>query len=743
MPIDEAALVQIYQKKRPVELAAALENDGAKTFQIDLESLEGTTLAVSQEISLEVATYLKKGVVVSGDLRFFDATTGVETGRFTAVPGQTVEDNQIIRFGRVGEVIAGTVAAEQRARVSIRTRGIQALALWSYQTADTPISRYLWLDGSMRSEQNVFYSIFGSRELSAVESRLSRAELLTYMWGFPERQPMLVFGGVTIALMLWIMGSWGVGSFFGGTGQRSQIGFAVSTGILSLSIGIVYLVLIPPYQVADEPDHFLTLGLLLGGDQFESAALLLAQRSHSERIRGHPNDRFSARDVGRPSVEGWSADISPTEPNRSPLARAIWWRLGGALKNADANVALLRIRFVNVLFVAASVAVAFGIMLRLAPSGTLQSLNLIPLVGIPSVAFTVAGCSNYAFLIGGCVLQCAAIAALLQADVRRETKGIWLTAGAGTAVAIASSDNGVFYVGFWAIVLTLWGVFSGIASAKANRVAWSGLWYIAGVVGVGIIVFVTAGGSRVLPVMAEDATKWLMPSLNDSPAISSAIVAAALFGLLALFPPAGFVVGLRCGFLNRVQGNRFLAGLAIALVLFVTFAPTRQIPNIQSSPATPTLLEYCGSSLYSLLEGFGPGVGDVFVVQSFWGLVGWLDTELPGATMNALRYGCALGLVLLLVDAIRRREIGVPAVMLFSLMALFVALSAACFLIDYNLHGRYLVGFYLMLMMVSAEGFRRAFASTQRRHGVVGATCVACVMLIQTSAWFAVVNRYY
>lgn len=743
LPVDETAMVQILQKKLPMELQSARHDDGTTTFEIALRSSEGPVLTASPSVSLSVATYLKKGELVAGELRLADAVTGVATARFEAVPGQSVEDNQSIRFVRVGELNSDAVNADQIVTVSIRTRGLEALAFWSFQTTDSPLSGYLWASEASPSESNVFRSVFGTFELVGGESALNRAQLLTYMWGFPAGQTTIVFGGVTVALLLWILGSFGVGSFFMGVAHGSQIGFAISAGILSLAVGIVYLILIPPYQVADEPDHFLTMGLLMGEGHLDPGALSLAQRSHSERIRCHPSERFSTLDVGRPAVGGWKADISPTESNRSPLARTIWWRLGQFLKHAEANVVLLSVRCVNVIFVAISVGVAFWIMLRLAPSGTVQAQNLVPMLGIPSVVFTLAGCSNYAFLISGCILQCAAIVALLQADVLRRTRTVWITAGAGTAIAIVASDNGVFYVGFWAIVLTLWSVFSGVILAKANRVSWSGFWYIVGMVGVGIIVYAAAGGGRVLPVMAEDATKWLMPSLADSPATSSAIVAVIFFGLLAVVPPLGFTVGLRCGFLNRIQGVKILAAIVIVLVLFVVFAPTRQIPNLQSSPAAPTLLEYCGSCVYSLLEGFGPGAGDVFVVKSFWGLVGWLDTALPALTMNALRYGCAVGLVLLIVNAIKCKEIGVPVVLLTSLMALFIALSVACLLIDYNLHGRYLVGFYLLLLMVSAEGFRRTFPSRKGMHGVVLATCLACVMLIQASAWSTIINRYY
>lgn len=732
VPIEETALIERLAGHQALPLEASAESNGTRTFTVELRSDAGAALLASEALSLQVVTYSGSGTIVGGEVVFFDAESGLESGRFRAEPNARADNFGFIRFERLGPPAAGDQNNGQRARIELRVKGLQSLGLWTFQTAGKPLSGYLWATATATGS-NDFLSVFGSLQLSAPTIALGRAQVVSAVWGFGGHSGIPVLAAIAVAFGIWILGS-----FLVAAGKAAM---AFGGGLLFFAVGLVYAVLTPPFQVADEPDHFLTLLLMIESPAHEAGALLLAQESHAERIRFHPEQPFSARDVGLPLSSGWGPEIAPTISSRSPLAGIVWSALGPVLRAMPTAIALLTTRLAGVVFVAGCVVIALLFIGRLTTST--PSLFLVPFLGVPGAAQIAAGCSNYQYLVGACFLLCSAFGTLLLARGRTATNLPWLVAGAATGLAVSASDNGIFYIGFWAVFLFLWSMHAATLGAERSDSRSFGLWYTAGLLGVGVAVFLVSPGDLALPTMATALLDRLSPGPGDARHFSLLALGVAWVVVFAAIPRLGAWIGgfLRCGVKSGLKAG--FVGISALALLFVALSPGWPMPDIQSSTAEPGLAEYCARSVYALLEGFGPGAGDMLVVRTFWGLLGWLDTAIPEVAYNALRYGSALGVLLLLGAGLRWGGLGVPAIALISLAALFVALAAACCLIDYNLHGRYLVGFYLLLLTAALEGYRRVLDRASVAPGAVLATCLAFVMAVQGSSWAAMLGRYF
>ncbi|MFZ4599718.1 MAG: hypothetical protein ACOYNN_13820, partial [Terrimicrobiaceae bacterium] len=184
-----------------------------------------------------------------------------------------------------------------------------------------------------------------------------------------------------------------------------------------------------------------------------------------------------------------------------------------------------------------------------------------------------------------------------------------------------------------------------------------------------------------------------------------------------------------------------MATLGMAAVLL----PTLPIPDIQGQPLRDGLAEYVFRVLYSFLEGFGPGGADPFVTTSFWGLFGWLDTPLPDWMLGVMRFGCGLGVVLFVAAISWEGGILTSLALVGSVAAMVAVIGGGYFFVDYNVHGRYLIGVYLLMLVLAAEGYRRAATWLFPKGATrVGGLCavVWIAMLLHFCAWTTVLNRY-
>ena len=132
------------------------------------------------------------------------------------------------------------------------------------------------------------------------------------------------------------------------------------------------------------------------------------------------------------------------------------------------------------------------------------------------------------------------------------------------------------------------------------------------------------------------------------------------------------------------------------------------------------------------------------------GVFGWQDTPLPEFLNNTVRYGCSLGLLLLLFSALRSNAFfggaGFFLATMVSLLAFLACIAVGYYVVHYGVTGRYLIGPYVLLLMPAYEGYRRILDFPGRPvwgHLPAGAGVCVVGVLIHCTAWLSILNRYF
>jgi len=532
----------------------------------------------------------------------------------------------------------------------------------------------------------------------------SRLALLAYVWeiGSSGRWIATVVAGAGVAMALAVLLLWR------SPRPDADRGLArvIAAGFLAaLSLGGLYAVLTPPMQAADEPSHFLTLAEYLENPALATAAEAWARRGHFEEIRFHTDRTFSPADRGTPG-RAWTG-MAPASFFRGSGIQALWWVMAPVVRHLPPPQLLLTLRLVSAGLFAASVAL-FVFAVGRGAAADVADLLALPLFLIPTLPYFAMQMSNYGPLTSAYV---ALAAAVVIASWQRGGAAAGALLGSSFAIANILSRSAVPLAPCVAAVLLARALTGD--SDRPSRPRWPFWLAVAVTLGVGIAVarepylaylnMRESVGAQVAGVKrAVNATPWL-----------AVLAAAAGWGLEAAIGAVRRRLSRDGRQGTTVPVGSIAAASAAVLLLMMLGSLVVRYPRLELiDPANPpSIRSYVGEAVVACATFLRFGRPDPLTSLTFWGGFGWLDVVLPASLVGLLAGASGLALVLLLVWTARAKD-GRMLVWLACAAAGFV-LSAAAYAVSVialtpaDLHGRYLLGLYLLVLTVSWSSLAR------------------------------------
>lgn len=741
------------QAKMPIPFRLLGVREGIATHALDLEG--SAELLASPTIGILVACNLKSAEVISARIDISDLATGEVTGKYKARPGSILRENRKLEFVKRASSPKGLTSGPQKVSIKICSRIGPDLAAVAQFSEGEPLSRLLWVPATSWKGKSGAASVWGWWERPWSGEAMSKAGLLAYMWGFGADGGRAIFSIILCAAGIWLLGCLCLmNGPWPGLGQTGSV--ALGAALLFLGSGSVLCLLFPPFHAPDEPNHFLTYAALLHQPALAGDAQRLADGGHFERIKFRTDEKFATSDAGYPVINNWATHVGTTNPNRSPASKIIWLLASHFLSERQAGFALLGLRLVNVFFVAACLAAALALAAWGLRPERLTIFLAAPAILTPAVAFFSMGVSNYPFLVGAYILQ-AAGAGVLWAQSGRPLENLRVQvaagalAGSGLVLAICSSDNGVFSIVFWAVLIPAYWFLHALRAGDLHRefLCWRAFFlsYFSSAAAVWVFVGSLAGSYHVLPLVM---TKRFEEILSATPLAIAGAQAFVFFGY------AIPLVALSAALLGagwHARGARWLpatrkgaAWLLMIGLAFVLLSKSSRVPDFSSATGP----DYIGNILYAFFEGFGPGNPDWLVSQTFWGIFGWLDTPMPALLTNTTRWMAGGGLLALVILSIRKSSFpcgkGFLWANILGLVAMLSFIAAAYPSSDYAVNGRYIIAPYLLILAAAYEGYRRAAAlGFPGSNGAwISAASIALVAgAVHGAAWVSILNRYF
>ncbi len=732
--------------------------DGVNHHSILLESDTAGPLLKSEKIGLLMVCNWTPAEIISAEIVFVEKATGKITARYLARHGALIQENRVLMFKRSSSPIPSSTQESQNVVVNIISRGAPALAVMGLFSGGEPASRLLWMHTTSREGKPGVASVFGWYNISAHGEILSRAQMIAYTWGWGTGGYWNVYLWVFGAVGTWILGviSWMQTSKKIST-KQCGLWIAAGTSLLFLSLGMVYVVIIPPFQTPDEPNHFLTYANVINKPNLSDDALKTANNGHFERIHFQTDEKFSSRDVANPTREKWDKNVCLTNLNRSLIAKLLWEIESKYIDENNSGNAIFALRTFNILFVSLCIGIALVLAgLALNPA-RISLFMVIPLICTPSLAFFSVGVSNYPFLIGGCIIQSIALAVLWAQSVENSNSREFnlisgVLTGFGIMLSIYSADSGVLVIAFWGVLIPCTWVIKGVLSDNLHNNIKNLSVFLIGLIGSMFISWqcfgLILGNYHIMPIMIESyINKIGMPFPLKYLGVTLVSIIGAASGIIAMSYSA-LIIGffIKSSVIIRVA-KRSLVSLVILGIIYLIFSKNARIPEFTES----TAFVYAFRVLHSFFKGFISYNPDWLVVQSFWGVFGWLDTPMPLILMNIIRFACVIGIGSLCFSSIHKANLihgnTFLIVNIFSIAAYLYVIALGYYVMQYGIHGRYLIGPYLFALVIAYEGYRRIFLKLnipQSREYLYLVISVSIIcMLIQCTAWLSILNRYY
>jgi hypothetical protein len=412
------------------------------------------------------------------------------------------------------------------------------------------------------------------------------------------------------------------------------------------------------------------------------------------------------------------------------------------------------------MLLACFVAAAFGIALVVACLFSPERINPVffGLLAIttPAISYFSTVFSNYPFLVAGFLVQGAAMVALWQSakhpSHNRSALASGVLAGAGTAIALCASVNGVVSLVLWAALVPAF-VFLTTRAKSPPRFSlqFVGIFAVSLLV-VCSLVWAFGGGAAFLPAHLSDALGKLAPEVIPSMVIPWLLPMAFVFLVGALALAAGFL-GRQANVSGKASGLWRMVGIVLLAVCVISLLvqPPAKLSDVMVHASAPeqSLAAYTSSVSFNFLDGFLPGETDWYVVDSFWGVLGWLDTPLPEPLIIILRVFLGVGLLVFLLTSLLNSPSN-SSLPLFSCLCFAGVVAAAAavgvlyYAAAYNVHGRYLLGPYTFAVALAACGYGCLLQRLSKEvMFTVVSGCVLLASLIQLTVWSSLLDRYF
>jgi hypothetical protein len=508
------------------------------------------------------------------------------------------------------------------------------------------------------------------------------------------------------------------------------------------ALTLAYAVLVPPFQAADEPNHFVGFAAFIHRAGMEVEAGKWARVGHFERIQFRPDEHFTPADIDAPGIE-WNDGTVPDASTRGMAVQWLWRALPSFVRVLPAPKLLLALRLLNAVVFSIAVALFFGVVGGLGRARW-PELLAIPIFLVPTLPFFAMTVSNYGLLASAYVVLAAGIVLDFRDRDGAAAAGpvigaAWMAAALTSRSAlplapfVAAWLLGRLVVGHrdrgWRPALIYWG------GGTAFLVA--GLWlanrdYVRTMVSMGQLSLPRPIANLVLAIVAWP---WLM------------IVA----GIAAALAQHRLSSRLRETAFPKVRAVILRSALAAALVIVVMLAGSAlvqypMLPSVES--ARPTPAAYVRSAMAAAVTMFRVARPDLFTSVSFWGGFGWLETLPPPAFVSALVTASALAFAALLFSLARAGEVRALVRIGFALLGYTISVAAYALSVfvttPADLHGRYLLGLYLCLLTIGWSGVAWLVESAQPRPAdAVRMACCAAFVTIHVLSLAVILTRYF
>ncbi len=651
-----------------------------------------------QELDIAFATYGKRVPITLGTLNVAGCV-------FSVRPGTHVEDNAVVRFIRSAQCQNTNESGPAVMVLNMSVPSGDPLVVWTSRPSVPASGRDLIFVGGPPDGVTRRPVLRGRYVDLRAPSRVRRVHLLNYMWGFSP-YPYWIGGVLAVAGLLFSAGALLV--FRSVACRRVATIAGLGAGCVALSLGILYAVLVPPFQAPDEPDHFLAFADMAARPELSLRAAELARIGHLERIKFYLDERFRPVDVGRPYPEAWNADIFPMPiSGRSRTTQALWWCVSKVTRGFDAAATLLSLRLASAGVFALAVGAGVGI---LAAHGAGAGAFVVSLgfLLVPTLPFFGVHVSEFAALTSTYIVFACVLAALFLDGPSTHRLGLPL--GIVTALMIAGGRSAAPMLALVATALvgrTVLGTHGTLVPRDTVRRA--AIFWVGTAIGTSLLILATG----------EAYSRGLWP--GDTGRLPAWFRSAAervrdRSWALALLLPAGIIVELaawkvRMLTRDRLKRPRTLAVRSAAYVVGAAIAGTAAVSVGLDMPAIayfspgspPPLQDYLQATLSSLGTLGRLRHHDLLLSTFFWIGFGWLDTLLPigiVTSLVALATGMGVWLLVLVGRAGDERRGTWLALLAGGWTATVTLDTIASYFLRRNLHGRYLVGAYLSSLAI-------------------------------------------
>lgn len=578
-----------------------------------------------------------------------------------------------------------------------------------------------------------------------------RIDLLAHMWQVRD-SVRWIWAAIAVATgLLWA----GMTVIPYGSASAARSGWAFAarsaagSGAMAAAFGLCYAVLVPPFQAADESNHFLGYGEVVDRPEIAIEAAKLAALGHFDRLRFRADEHFRPIDMGSPLSVSWAESATSNVTLRSSNVRL--WRLFDPFsRHQSPERTLVGLRFLNtgVFALAVAVGTLAAVLLTTIPFPQLLAFSFL---FVPSIPFFATYVSNYATLTSAYVLFAFGVAITTLGRGRDQRSGFMLGLGAGLALVISRS----------ALPMALFLVFVLIGRLLATSPPFEtwrnalrsavGFW---GSLSLGLAIPFLLAPAEYKTLLAV----WIALFL---PALAGGWewLGSYAWWLLAAILLVGVVAEVNISRGRAALGDRLMSQIVrcsriapllmaalLAGLMFVSIFVRFPILQPVGAGARPAVPDYLGTVMLSTLGFFRLRHADHLLSSSFWAGFGWLDTIPPDwfiCTLGALTGAALIGLLL----HVRANREAVHVVILTVAFAGFVATLMAYAFITLSaapdLHGRYLVGLYLCILPIcwSLPALKAANADSlwRFRSPVLFAMCPA----VHAYSLSFILHRYF
>ncbi|MFN8093758.1 MAG: hypothetical protein U0599_16365 [Vicinamibacteria bacterium] len=577
-----------------------------------------------------------------------------------------------------------------------------------------------------------------------------RIELLSAMWrraGSSGWLWGLLASGLGLVLVGCAVLPAGPAPTAGGPEGRFVLASGSGAALVAGGLALLYVVATPPLSGPDEPYHLMGLSVLAGQPTRIEDTLAWCAETHQMRIRRHPQERFRTVDVGRPEAAE-DPEARPTEAAmRSAALAAGWVRIAPAFAGATTPQVLLGIRLLNALAFAAALGAAAALAAWSAAAVAPQWIPLSLLV-VPTLPFFAMHVSETALLCAVYALLGTSVAVMFLDGPRAHAAGLPLGLACGIMLAGGRSPWPLAaVVGAALAARVLLGPAPG-SPRRAGPVFWGGF-------GAGALAFYALLNPEYAVSLTALSTRSprLQPAVEHAFASPWPLVVVVLLGLgleASLSTPRARLASA-LGRPARSLAGRGASSLAALVVLSLVASLVLPLPDFPLEPSHPlTLRERLVSVLATSATLFRLREPNFLLGTSFWVGFGWLDT-IPGPAFQAFVVVLVAAATVALLLGLARPPQARRAAFL-ALLAAGGAASLALYTIVTQgeamaLHGRYLIGWYLVFLAIAGCGVagvgRAEGNGTKRLARAAPALLLVALGAIHTYCLCFILRRYF